>query len=208
MTPTQTVSPRRQRTREKLLDGARAVIAESGVHGASVEEICDRAGFTRGAFYSNFADKDELVLALFADDRAALLERLRAALDEESDDLGTVLSRVVASMEVGDLRTWYLVRTEMTLHALRTPAVASALVRARADFRTAVRDAVLEAARRTGHTPTLDVDLLVRAVEALHDGATAQSLLEPRALPAGSLLREVLPRLLVSTGEKPRGRSR
>ena len=40
------------------------VFAERGIIGASVEEICEAAGFTRGAFYSNFADKDELVLAL------------------------------------------------------------------------------------------------------------------------------------------------
>ena len=40
------------------------MFAERGIIGASVEEICEAAGFTRGAFYSNFADKDELVLAL------------------------------------------------------------------------------------------------------------------------------------------------
>ncbi len=190
------LTPRRQRTRERLLEGARAVIAEHGVHGASVEDICDRAGFTRGAFYSNFSDKDDLVLALFADDRAALLERLRAALDEPSDDIAVLVARILQSMEVGDARTWYLTRTEMTLHALRTPSVASALVAARKDFRQALRGAVLAAAKRTGHKPALDVDVLVRAVEALHDGATAQSLLEPKASPPGSLLRQVLPALL------------
>ena len=40
------------------------VFADRGIIGASVEEICEAAGFTRGAFYSNFADKDALVLAL------------------------------------------------------------------------------------------------------------------------------------------------
>ena len=46
--------------------------------------------------------KDELVLALFADDRAALLERVRTALADPTDDLGTLLARVVESVEVGD----------------------------------------------------------------------------------------------------------
>lgn len=43
---------------------ARTVFAEQSVEGASVEEICEAAGFTRGAFYSNFSDRSELVLAM------------------------------------------------------------------------------------------------------------------------------------------------
>ena len=54
----------RERTRGKLLDAAAQVFAEVGLDAASVEAICDRAGFTRGAFYSNFETKDELFLEL------------------------------------------------------------------------------------------------------------------------------------------------
>jgi AcrR family transcriptional regulator len=43
---------------------ASEVFAESGFDGASVEAICERAGFTRGAFYSNFASKEELFFGL------------------------------------------------------------------------------------------------------------------------------------------------
>jgi len=56
-------SRRRKATRARLLSAAAEVLSERGFHGASVEEICERAGFTRGAFYSNFAAKDDLVLA-------------------------------------------------------------------------------------------------------------------------------------------------
>ncbi|QGF23226.1 TetR/AcrR family transcriptional regulator [Raineyella fluvialis] len=68
------ISPRRAETRQRLLDGAVGVFADRGVLAASVEEICDRAGFTRGAFYSNYGSKNELVLALLEQDR----ERQRA----------------------------------------------------------------------------------------------------------------------------------
>jgi len=54
----------RARTRTRLLDAATEVFAEIGVDAASVEAICERAGFSRGAFYSNFATKDELLIAL------------------------------------------------------------------------------------------------------------------------------------------------
>ena len=54
----------RENTRARLLQAAHEVFAEVGLDAASVETICERAGFTRGAFYSNFESKDELFLAL------------------------------------------------------------------------------------------------------------------------------------------------
>lgn len=54
----------RDRTRIRLLEAAAAAFAEHGVDGAAIDDIAARAGFTRGAFYSNFADKTELLIAL------------------------------------------------------------------------------------------------------------------------------------------------
>src|SRR5918996_1370002 len=51
-------------TRERLLDGAERVFLRRGLQGSSVEEIAAEAGFTRGAFYSNFNGKDELFVEL------------------------------------------------------------------------------------------------------------------------------------------------
>src|SRR5947209_16443401 len=45
---------KRARTRERLIDAAAAVIPERGLEAASIEEICARAGLSRGAFYGNF----------------------------------------------------------------------------------------------------------------------------------------------------------
>ena len=52
------------RTRRALLDAAGEIFAERGFHRASVEAITARAGYTRGAFYSNFASKEELFAEL------------------------------------------------------------------------------------------------------------------------------------------------
>ena len=51
-------------TRERLLAAARSAFASSGFHGASVEEIASRAGFSTGALYSNFDGKEDLFLVL------------------------------------------------------------------------------------------------------------------------------------------------
>ena len=59
-----TLKRSRSATRERLLDAAGAVFAERGFAASTIEDICDRAGFTRGACYSNFETKDELLVQL------------------------------------------------------------------------------------------------------------------------------------------------
>jgi AcrR family transcriptional regulator len=53
----------KQETREALLEAALAEFAERGLDAPSLDAICARAGYTRGAFYVHFADRDELVAA-------------------------------------------------------------------------------------------------------------------------------------------------
>ena len=55
---------RKERTRTDLLVSARRVFLERGFHRASLDEIALEAGYTKGAVYSNFADKDALFLAV------------------------------------------------------------------------------------------------------------------------------------------------
>src|SRR6201990_1056566 len=59
--------PTRDDTCEKLFEAAARVFEEQGIGGASIEAIAAAAGFTRGAFYSNFKSKDELIIAMLED---------------------------------------------------------------------------------------------------------------------------------------------
>ncbi|MGH8975530.1 MAG: TetR family transcriptional regulator, partial [Acidimicrobiia bacterium] len=70
----------RAQTRARLLESAAALFAERGFHGTSVEDIAERAGFSRGAFYSNFEHKADLFLALLDDRLAGDLAALEATL--------------------------------------------------------------------------------------------------------------------------------
>src|SRR5215216_5801584 len=51
-------------TRERLLDAALEVFSRRGYYAASVDEIAAEAGYSKGAVYSNFSNKEELFLAL------------------------------------------------------------------------------------------------------------------------------------------------
>src|SRR6202012_4046402 len=59
--------PTRDDTREKMFEAAARIFEDQGIGGASIEAIAAAAGFTRGAFYSNFTSKDELIIAMLED---------------------------------------------------------------------------------------------------------------------------------------------
>ncbi len=73
---------RRQQTREHLLAAAAEVFAERGFHGASLDEVAAVAGFTKGAVYSNFKNKEDLFLALFKANYEQEMQALRATLED------------------------------------------------------------------------------------------------------------------------------
>ena len=127
-------SARRQETRTRLLDAAIEVFAEAGLQGAAVEAICARAGFTRGAFYSNFDSKEQLFLALLtreferrAADLAAKAQELEPILRERA---GCVSPAEAASYIVQffapsqDATAWFVLEAEFLLLAMRDPALA------------------------------------------------------------------------------------
>ncbi|CAH0157990.1 TetR/AcrR family transcriptional regulator [Microbacterium foliorum] len=78
----------RENTRVRLLDAAAQLFAEVGLDGASVEAVCDRAGFTRGAFYSNFDSKDELFLMLAGSVAEQRINAVRRRVAEIAADGG------------------------------------------------------------------------------------------------------------------------
>ena len=76
-----TAERRRQQTREYLLQAAAQVFAERGFHAATLDEVAAAAGFTKGAVYSNFKNKEDLFLALLEDAYAREMTALRATIE-------------------------------------------------------------------------------------------------------------------------------
>ena len=188
-------SHRRQATRDRLLAAAAEVFAERGFHGASVEDICERAGFTRGAFYSNFTDKDELVTELYAQHS----RRLRTAVTEVASRPGLTLPDLldaVVDVWAGDpeeRRRWHLLTTEFGLHALRDERARRAWAAIQADVRAGLGEVVDGIVRDHGLHPTVSTERFVRLVTMVLQGGLAQHLLEPEQVGPGELEREFLP---------------
>src|SRR5476649_988695 len=72
--------PTRDATCEKLFEAAARVFEEQGIGGASIETIAAAAGFSRGAFYSNFKSKDELIIAMLGDHVEQSIRRIHDLL--------------------------------------------------------------------------------------------------------------------------------
>ena len=72
-------------TRERLMRSACDVFARRGLQQASIDEVAEDAGFTKGAFYANFKSKEELFLAMLDERFAKRLEDIEDAIAAEGD---------------------------------------------------------------------------------------------------------------------------
>lgn len=170
------VTARRAATRDRLVEAALAVFAEKGVLGASVEEICEAAGFTRGAFYSNFASKDDLCVAAlqrqFDDQMVALANAVAsveglpdtASLDEVIE---AALSVFFASRESD--KTWVLAAQELRLHAARSPEMAAVYRESHRRGTEAVSQVIEQAVTRHGYELVASGPEAVGVLHAVHD---------------------------------------
>lgn len=138
------LSPRRMKTRQRIMTAAIETFVTRGAAGASVEEISEQAGFTRGAFYSNFASKDALVLAIASDYCSRIVEEAPEALRQASrdrtpahdEDSGAVIREAVNHMLGTTVdQTFLLVMRELELYALRSPELARAICELQAECR-------------------------------------------------------------------------
>ena len=194
---TRRVTRRRVRTRANLLDAAFAVFAAKGFGRVSIEEVCEAAGYSRGAFYSNFDSLDELFFALYQQRADLIAEQVSGALALDGPELD-VLAAVDRVTDVLLLdRDWLLVKTDFLVHAARVPEVARTLLEHRARLRRAVADRL---ARARGHAelPAVltDVEDAAHAVVAAYDGVTVQLLLDRDLEQARVWLKQLLTALL------------
>lgn len=188
-------SARRQRTRAKLLAAALDVFVDVGLQAASVEAVCARAGFSRGAFYSNFESKEELFLTLLthefhtrAHDVQDKIEALAPQLLGRGESLRPEeATRFIAEFFTphGAATAWYMLETELSLLAMRDPAVAPGLANLTRNFNAQVTDAVTLAITAAGRTLNIPVERAVTLLGAVYERALRVSAVDGPTAPDG-----------------------
>jgi len=159
----------REMTRERLRASALREISISGFTGASIDRICESAGFSRGAFYANFATKEEL-----------LLDIMRSFHDREADEwISLITSDLPMAQIIPTLRKRFgdyladreriLFMSEVQLYAKRNQAF---LERYLEDFRSVtikaevVLEAIFSKVGKRSHRPLPELAGLMRGLFA------------------------------------------
>lgn len=131
----------RAEVRERLLVAGAAVFAERGVHEARLDEVAARAGFSKGAVYSNFSSKDDLVAQVMQRATNLVLGSLREVVraDVAAVDVGDVIR---AAFGRHDQSPAFALLSEFRAYSIRRPDVLPEFVRQRRELQEGVSELV------------------------------------------------------------------
>ena len=181
---------RRDETREELIGAAARVFSKRGFHGTSLDAIAEEAGYSRGAVYYNFADKEELFLELLdrrCAERAQDLREVFAEVDE-GDVAATGRQAQVAAQHSLDAMTgdpeWRALYLEFLAHAARDTAFRRRFGRRTQEMRSALEEVVVGRTAPFAETLDMEPEQLAVVIDALGTGLWASHMLHGgRAVP-------------------------
>ena len=181
-----TQEQRRAETRRRLLDGARSVVADRGVAGATVEAMAGAADRTSGALYDHFGDKDGLIVALLDEWKEATATATLADLtgtDDPDERLRSLWANFAAPRAAGG-QQWMLLEHELWLYACRQPEATGAAADRYGDVRARLADSLAGGLLQAGAERSQDqAARLATLVIGLMVGLEMQRRLDPDAVP-------------------------
>lgn len=185
------VTKRRAETRARLIDAAFRVFAVKGYGHVTIEDVCDAAGYTRGAFYSQFESLEELFFLLYNEWAARTAEQVRSAMDGGNavEDLAGLVERVVDTLMLE--REWLLIKFDFLLHAARNPELAHRWEVHRGQLRQVIEERLLASGIEFHQAIETETDT-ARAIIAAYDGVTVQLLLDSDQTAARAWLTQLM----------------
>jgi AcrR family transcriptional regulator len=184
--------PTRDVTCDKLFEAAARVFEEQGIGGASIEAIAAAAGFSRGAFYSNFKSKDELIIAMLEDHVEQSIRRnldLLAVHKNLADFIEAL--KAMDRTRQDPLGRSPLLHMEMILYVARAEKRRPELAKRLRARRKLIADIVETTLKNSGKNGALNPAWTGSIVLALEDGFRLHRLIDPETTPADSFLRAI-----------------
>jgi AcrR family transcriptional regulator len=175
-----------ERNRALVLEAARRVFLARGYHAATVEEIADEAGFSRGVVYSRFGTKADMFLALLTD-RIAERAAQNAAAAGKPAGAGLSAMHELARQAEAASAGWRLLVTEFRVHAARDPELSRRYAAVHAATVDGLASAVASAAERDGHILAVPARRLAELLLAVETGLALEQLADPGAVGFGQL---------------------
>jgi AcrR family transcriptional regulator len=171
-------------TRECLMHSAARVFARRGLQQASIDEVAEEAGFTKGAFYANFKSKEELFLAMLDERFAQRIEDIERVIASEG-------STAEKARRAGDLfaetlradREWERLFFEFSAYAARDEDFRQELVTRYRATRERIAAALQADAQHHDKEAALPFDQVALMTSAMSNGFALEKLLEGDAIP-------------------------
>ena len=176
---------KRERTRAALVAAALEVVAAKGFAAASLDEIAARAGMTKGAIYSNFSSKAELLLAAMSA-KGLTLSSSRPAAETVSEELTAMAADLAATLRRATGEAGFL--AEFQLYALSDPEIRKGVAAAYAEGFT---ETAAYLARLKDAKPGMSPRHLAVALQAIALGFMVQSFITPDEI-TDAVIRETL----------------
>jgi AcrR family transcriptional regulator len=174
-------------TRRRLLDAAERVFLRRGLQGSSVEEIAAEAGYTRGAFYSNFTGKDELFVELLQDrvyrQYAEMAEQAQAQEGTPREQLRWGIERLRDVQKDEQGRWLFRLWLECLTQAARDEEFRKLAATFWSGNRALLARQAEEQFKELGRKPPLPVEQLATAMIALDVGLVIQHQVDPAEVP-------------------------
>ena len=188
-----------EQTRVRLIDAANRMFAEGGIIAASLRNLCARAGFSQGAFYSNFTSKDELLLSVIErhiQQEVSLMQELVSKSDSEGID-GALDRLAYRLSELARDLQWSLLSVELQLHSRRDPSFAERSEKVKMaslrEFSVLLENLI----NRHNLAPVMPVFDLARGLYALWSGLALQGSIK-EALPRDQVFLSFLRNMIVT----------
>ena len=175
-----TPARRRELTRSTLVAAAAEVFARKGFEGASLEEIADTAGFTRGAIYKTFGNKEELFFAVSDQDFATKLQAFSDKIAQSGDELAEPAALAAMWREsIAGSQADLALNMEVRLYAMRNPEVTARFAEHQRATRRALTQFIVDTAERMGFSPNLPPATLAGILEAASWGISESTAVDP-----------------------------
>jgi AcrR family transcriptional regulator len=183
MSPRLTRAEQREKTRTCLVEAAAKVFSRRGYDKASLDEVAEEAGFTKGAVYSNFKGKEDLFLATIDAHFEKRLESVRRVMREEPDEQGTAHAAGMDFMnQLNADPEYFSLFFEFWAYAQRNPAVKRKFLPRVQRFRSALAE-LFEAKSEAGLELPMPAEQLAGMLIAMAAGVAMERELDPGSVP-------------------------
>jgi AcrR family transcriptional regulator len=181
----------RAQTRDRLMDAAYEIVVRNGIEEASIEDIAEAAGFSRGAFYSNFETKEDLLCALLERETDKGQEELRTIMDQAASPAELIQKARAFYVNLGANSQKCTFALAVRLYSMRHPSVREQVNEMfRKDQEKIVRQ-VQAVYAVTGIEQPCSAEIVTFGLMAIAQGLCLTQVMDPAAIS-----RESLPQIL------------